>query len=98
MGRTATILLKAPSEPSRLVVSFYVPDQAPVRQVRIEVDGRPVFSQTLPGTGQQAIETPTLHPQGGSARVTITLDKSFYAQGDSRELGFVLSRVGFVSP
>lgn len=98
MARTATILLKPPSEPTPLVIQFFVPDHALARQVSIEANGQQVATQNFSDPGRHFVASPPVQFDGDSVRVTITLDKSFYVQGDSRELGFVLLRVGFAGP
>jgi hypothetical protein len=91
MGKWAVIILKAPATPLPLQVKLAVPDPATGRLIRIAVDGQEVHSQTLPGPGQHMIVT---KPVTGSS-VTISVDKTFSVPGDHRELGVILSEVGF---
>ncbi|HEY6393091.1 MAG TPA: glycosyltransferase family 39 protein [Bryobacteraceae bacterium] len=94
MGRTATILLKPVSGPAVVSVQFFIPDQAPARQVSVDVNGQRVASQTFGGPGRYAVSSAPLKIEGDSATVTIGVDKTFSVQGDPRQLGVVLLRVG----
>ena len=87
----ADFVLKPPTHPAPLVAEVYIPDPAPGRTLRLELDGKLVFEKTLDAPGQVKLETPPL--SGG--RVTLTIDKDFQAPGDNRRLGFILSGIGF---
>jgi hypothetical protein len=91
MSGRAVILLKPPPAPVPLRVTIYIPDPAPARQVRIMLDGQELHTQALAGPGAHAITT---KPASGSS-VTISVDKTFSVPGDHRELGAILSEVGF---
>ncbi len=95
MGQAATILLKPPEQPTPLVVLFYISDGSPARQVSLALNDQPIASQTYPGPGTYVLSSPPLKPDGDSAKVVITVDKSFSPSGDSRRLGIILSEVGF---
>ncbi len=97
-AKTAIILLKPPVEPLPLVVRLYIPDQAPARQVTLELDNRAIVTQTYPKPGSYILVSEPLKPGGDNAEVSITVDKSFSIQSDKRELGFVLTSVGFEKP
>jgi 4-amino-4-deoxy-L-arabinose transferase-like glycosyltransferase len=95
MSRTATILLKPPARPAPLALSFTIPPASPARQITLALDNRTVASQTYSAPGAYVLETAPLSPAGDAAKVTITVDKSFSVPGDSRELGIILTGVGF---
>ncbi len=96
MSQTATILLKPPDQPTPLTVRFTIPDASPARQVTIALNDHPVASQTYPRTGRlRRSPARRLKPDGDSAKLTITVDKSFSVPGDSRQLGIILTEVGF---
>jgi hypothetical protein len=78
------------------VVRFTIPDQAPARQVTVELNNQRVASETYPAPGSYTLSSPPLKPDGASATVTITVDKVFSVPGDHRQLGIVLSEAGFV--
>jgi hypothetical protein len=95
MSQTAVILLKPPAQPSPLVVRFTIPEQSPARRVTVELNNQPVASQTYARPGSYMLSSAPLKLEGPSATVTITVDKSFSVPGDRRELGIILSQVGF---
>jgi len=97
-AKTAILLLKPPQEALPLVVRFYIPDQAPARQVSIRLNDRVVAAKTYPQPGSYTLASEPVKPEGDSVQVTISVDKSFSIQSDKRELGFVLMRVGFERP
>ena len=98
IGKTAVILLKPPAVPSPLVVRFFIPDPAPARQVRIAVNDQVVATQDCPGPGTFTVTTLPNKPEGDSATITISVDKTFSSQSDKRELGIILTDVGFQNP
>ena len=98
MGKTAVILLKPPAAPSPLVVRFFIPDPAPARHVRIAVNDQVVATQDCPGPGAFSVTTLPNKPEGDSATITISVDKTFSSQSDKRELGIILTDVGFQNP
>ena len=97
-SKTAILLLKPPAEPLPLIVKLYIPDQAPARQVTVELNSRVVAARTYPGPGSYTLVSDPTKPEGGSAQVTISVDKTFSPQSDKRELGFVLIGAGFEHP
>jgi hypothetical protein len=98
MSQSATVLLRPSAQPAPLTVRFVIPDASPARQVTMELNDRPVAAQTYSAPGSYVLSSQPEKPEGDSARVTIRLDKSFYVQGDSRQLGVILTGVGFAGP
>jgi hypothetical protein len=97
-GKTAVILLRPPAAPSPLVVRFFIPDPAPARLIRISVNEQVVATQDCPAPGTFTVTTLPNKPEGDSATVTIAVDKTFSSQSDKRELGIILTSVGFQNP
>jgi dolichyl-phosphate-mannose-protein mannosyltransferase len=95
MSRSATILLKPPAQPTPITIHFTIPDASPVRQLTIALDDRVVASQTYPTPGTYSLSSPAIKPDGDTAQITISSDKSFSVPGDSRELSVILTEVGF---
>lgn len=95
MSGRATILLKPPPQPALLAMQFTIPAAAPARQIAIAIDDRTVASQTYAAPGTYTLSSGPIKMEGDTAKVTISVDKSFSAPGDSRELGIILSEVGF---
>jgi hypothetical protein len=95
MSQTATILLKPPDQPAPVTLRFYIPDSSPARQVSIALNDHAIASQTYSAPGTYVLSSPPVKPAGNTAKLTITLDKSFSAPGDIRQLGIILSEIGF---
>ena len=95
MSQSATILLKPPSEPKPVALHFTIPAASPARQVSIALNDRPVASQTYGAPGTYVLSGPPTKPDGDSVKLTVTVDKSFSVAGDSRQLGIILTQIGF---
>jgi hypothetical protein len=95
MSRTAVVALKSPPAALPLRATFTIPPQARARRVTLLLDGREVASQTYPAPGTYTLESPPVRPAGAAAMVEIAIDQTFFAPGDSRELGIVLTGAGF---
>jgi 4-amino-4-deoxy-L-arabinose transferase-like glycosyltransferase len=95
MSQTATILLKPPDQAKPVTVQFTIPDASPARRVTITLNDQTVAAQTYPAPGTYSLSSPPLSPDGDTATLTITVDKSFSVPGDSRQLAIILTRVGF---
>ena len=93
MGNKASVLLKAPAQPQPLQAAFYIPDQAPARRITLILDGSFLEEKTYSTPGSSKLTTP---PVTGSL-VTITVDKTFSPPGDQRQLGMIVSELGFNS-
>jgi hypothetical protein len=95
MSREAKVLLKTPDTPQPLDVTLYVAPVSVARHVRLAVDGRTVLEKDLPAPGVYTLSAePT--PGAQSVLVTITVDKTFTAPPDVRELGVKINGVGFL--
>jgi 4-amino-4-deoxy-L-arabinose transferase-like glycosyltransferase len=98
MSQTGMLLLKPPAGPAMLSVRFVIPDQSPARKVSVDLNGQRIVSQTFAVPGSYVLSTGPLKPEGASAQIAISVDRFFLVQGDSRQLGIVLQRVGFEKP
>jgi Dolichyl-phosphate-mannose-protein mannosyltransferase len=95
MSGTGVVLLKSPAQPAAIEVSFYIPPQAPARQIRISMDEHVVADETYAAPGAYTLTTMPVKPSGESATLTITAGKTFMVTGDQRVLGVVLIAAGF---
>ena len=95
MSRSATVALANPPAALPLRATFTIPPQARARRVTLLLDGREVVSQTYPAPGTYTLESPPVRAAGAVAMVEIAIDQTFFARGDTRELGIVLTAVGF---
>jgi hypothetical protein len=94
-AKSASVVLKAPSEATPLRVSFTIHPKAPARKVRILLDGREVAAQTYGGPGTYTLASPPVKAASDVAVVGIECDAIFVPLPDTRELGLVLAGVGF---
>ncbi len=95
MSKLASFLLKPPAAPEPMWVRFYIPDAAPARTVTLALNGREIARQTFPGPGTYSFASPPQSATRASAVLTISVDRSFSAPNDNRELGIILTGAGF---
>lgn len=95
MSQAATVLLKPPDQPAPIAIHFTIPAASPARQVNIALNDRGIASQTYPAPGTYSLTSAPIKPDSDTAKLTITLDKSFSVPGDNRQLGIILTEVGF---
>jgi hypothetical protein len=90
----ASFLLKAPDGPTPLRASLNVYEKSPATRLTLQLDGETVFEQAL-RPGALEIVTPPVQPRKETAVVTLTVDRTFQAPGDQRELGVIVAAIGF---
>lgn len=95
MARSATILLKPPDRATPVTVRFTIPAASPARSVTVALEDRTIASQVYSAPGTYSLSSAPVKPAGDTVKLTITADKSFSAPGDNRQLGIILSEVGF---
>jgi hypothetical protein len=95
MSASAIVLLKTPTAPLPLEATFTIPDSAPARHVELLLDGRVVAAETYAAPGPYTLKSPPQSPAGPTATVTLNVDRTFSVPGDHRELGVVVSAIGF---
>jgi len=92
---TATVLLVSPADAQPLHADFYLPDNPDAaREISVILDGRRVYSQAIHG-GMQRIVTPPQKAAGAVSVVSLEVDRTFSAPGDSRKLGVSLFGIGW---
>lgn len=89
----AVVLLKA--SPGSLRAVFTIPDAAPARRIALLLDGEQVAQRTYPGPGAWTLEAPVLGLKAPEVTVSVAIDRTFRAPGDERELGIILTEIGF---
>lgn len=96
MGRSGVVLLKSPASAMPLKATFFISEKAAARQVWLLLDGREVASATYDSPGLHTLSTAAaVQPAGATATVEIRIDRTFTAPPDTRDLGLVLTGVGF---
>jgi hypothetical protein len=89
----ASVLLKnSPGLPLR--VEVYIPPAAPARHVSLLADGNVIAEDTFPGPGKYALVAP-FQSSAASVTVTLSVDHTFSVPPDQRQLGVVVTGVGF---
>jgi len=95
MGKSGVVALKSPHGPRKLQVVFYLQNASPPRTVRLLLDGREVASGVYSEPGSYTLESPAVQAAGATATAEIEVEPTFFAPGDARALGVVLTAVGF---
>ncbi len=95
MSRSAVVVLRNPAVPKPLSASIYISDKAPARKVTLMLDGREMAAQTFPGPGAYTLATAPVRSAGAIATVEIDVDRTFTVPQDARELGVIVTGIGF---
>jgi len=96
MSGRGVVLLKNPGTPLPLDVEFTIPAPAPARRVSVRVDGKVVAEKTYAAPGAYLLSSAApVEVTGPAATVVVAIDRTFRVPGDHRELGIVLTRIGF---
>jgi hypothetical protein len=87
----ATVLVKRGSGPLR--AEFIIHEKSPARNVRLIVDGNTVAEQAFPGPGAYSLSADV--PGENNVTMTLAVDKTFSVPGDGRQLGILVTGIGF---
>jgi hypothetical protein len=79
-----------------LELAFHIPETAPARNVAVQLNGKPLASETYPGPGTYTLRAPATVSFGQSVTVEIAVDRTFRVAGDARDLGVIITALGFV--
>lgn len=94
-SKEAVVLLKTPQTPAPLRAVFAIHDRSPARKVTLLLDSRLAAEQTYSAPGNYTLDAPARALASSTATVSLVIDKTFSVPGDSRELGVILSEIGF---
>ncbi len=99
-AKEATVLLKVPAKANRLAASFYLQASAPARHATLSANGVVLAQGDLRSTDTiYSISAPfsaaAVPPGTVSMAVTLSVDKTFSVPGDARDLGVILTGIGF---
>jgi hypothetical protein len=88
----ASVIVKRANAPLR--ADFSIHEKSTARTVRLLADGAVVAERTFPGPGVYSLsaEIPGDSP---TVTVSLTVDKTFSVPGDGRQLGIIVSGIGF---
>jgi hypothetical protein len=93
-AQEASVVLKVPPAATTLEAKIWKAPNAPASQVTLSINGHPLTAQDLPTPGIYTISSP-VQATTTSATVTLSVDKVFHAKGDARNLGIVITGIGF---
>ena len=79
---------------SSVEVVMNIPPQSVARHVQLLVDGQVIAEDTFGGPGSYKLSAPYT-PSSPAATVTVVIDKTFNAPGDRRNLGVLITGLGF---
>jgi hypothetical protein len=89
------VVLRNPDAPAPVSASFFISEKARAHKVTLLLDGRELISQTYAKPGAYTLESTPVRGTGATATVEIDVDQTFTDPPDARELGMVLSGLGF---
>jgi hypothetical protein len=95
MSGRASLLVKKPEQPSVVEISLYIPEQSPARQVSVSLDGASVIEKTFASPGTYTLRSGPVTIGSETPSIAISVDRTFSVAGDHRELGVILTGVGF---
>lgn len=93
----AVFQLLVPARPAAFEATFFLTPQMAGRTVSLSVGGKTIASQKYDASGLYTLRSTgpvTLSPRT-PVSATVAIDGSFRVPGDNRELGFVVTGVGF---
>lgn len=99
IGPRAMAVLRAPDSEAGSTLfelSVHIPETAPARIVTIHLDGKPLASETYPGPGTYTLRAAATVTPSQAVTVEISVDQAFRVAGDSRDLGIIVTGLGFV--
>lgn len=94
-SREAVLLLKTPPTASPLRAVFTIHERSPARKVTLLLDGRVAAEETYKAPGSYTLEAPARAVASSTATASLVVDRTFSVSGDSRDLGLILTQIGF---
>jgi len=88
-------VLKRPDRPAALRVTLTIPEAAAAGHIELYVDGERVLENTFDGPGSYTVSTGILTPRASESTVMLKLDKTVRVPPDARDLGVLLTEIGF---
>lgn len=96
MSGSAIVALKSPAVPRKLAFAFFLPNASPPRRITLKLDGREIATGSYADAGAHRLESAPVRPAGLTGTVEITVTPTFRVPGDARDLGLVVTSIGFV--
>jgi hypothetical protein len=95
VGPRSVYRLMGTGGPAALAADVFLPAQAPGRTVRLLLDGEVVAERRLGGEGRLRVRSAVLPGRKGVVTVALEIDRGFTPAGDRRELGLIVTALGF---
>ena len=95
IGPQATFRLRSPQNGRRFSAAIFVPPQTVPCRVTLSVNGTVVATATYTSTGKYDLSGSVAGGLSESVTATLATDHTFRPPGDARELGLVLTAIGF---
>ncbi|MEZ5401181.1 MAG: glycosyltransferase family 39 protein [Bryobacteraceae bacterium] len=98
-GRRAVFTMALPPAPEHFVANFRIVDQMAGRKVRLSLDGGVVAEAEYPAAGEYTLRSAApVGPRASASTVTLEVSEAFRVPGDQRELGLILTGIGYRAP
>ncbi|MGA3027332.1 MAG: glycosyltransferase family 39 protein [Bryobacteraceae bacterium] len=98
MGATATFRLRTPPRVDRFAVAVFVPPEVVPCTVVLSVNGTAIATATYTVSATYELAGAITGSLPEAVTATLSTDRTFRAPHDARDLGLVLSAIGFVDP
>jgi hypothetical protein len=94
-AQEASVVLKVPAAPTTLEAAIWRSPASQATHVRLLVNGEARAERDLPAPGPYTISIPAPPTTSESITVSLSVDKVFSAAGDERQLGVVITGIGY---
>jgi hypothetical protein len=98
VGATATFRLRTPPHANRFAAAVFVPAQVVPCTVVLSVNGTAIATATYTGSAKYELAGAVAGALPEAVTATLSTDRTFRAPPDVRDLGLVLTAIGFVDP
>jgi len=98
IGATATFRLRTPPHADRFAAAVFVPPEVVPCTVTLSVNGTVVASAKYTAPGKYDLSGTVAGALPDAVTATLSTDRTFRAPHDARDLGLVLTAIGFVDP
>jgi hypothetical protein len=94
MSAHASVLMKVPENVKSIGVALFIPPDAPARRITLIADGKVVAEDTYAKPGAYALSAP-FKTEATQVTVGLQVDATHTVPPDGRELGMIITGVGF---
>jgi hypothetical protein len=98
IGATATFRLRTPARPERFAAAVFIPPEVVPCTVVLSVNGAVIARATYTASAKYELAGAIAGTLPEAVTATLSTDRTFRAPHDARDLGLVLTAIGFVDP